>query len=43
MSTSTLTVAQFVDEFFNRVLYQPDDLVAVEVLSADLSIDAQIK
>ncbi|KAL8292306.1 hypothetical protein RQP46_001772 [Phenoliferia psychrophenolica] len=37
-----MSAAAFVDDFFHRILYQPDDAVAAEALSLDLSEDARI-
>ncbi|WVW79184.1 hypothetical protein I302_101150 [Kwoniella bestiolae CBS 10118] len=36
-------VANFVDSFFSRTLFQPDDGLASSVLSAELALDAAIK
>lgn len=36
------TVADFVDSFFDRILYQPDDTIAFKVLSTELASDANI-
>nr|XP_019047905.1 hypothetical protein I302_04525 [Kwoniella bestiolae CBS 10118]OCF26835.1 hypothetical protein I302_04525 [Kwoniella bestiolae CBS 10118] len=35
-------VANFVDSFFSRTLFQPDDGLASSVLSAELALDAAI-
>lgn len=35
-------VADFVDSFFNHILYQPDDEIAASVLSTELASDANI-
>jgi hypothetical protein len=35
-------VADFVDAFFTRTLFQPDDTIATAILEAELSPDADI-
>jgi hypothetical protein len=39
---STLSAARFVDDFFGRVLFQPDDATAQSALAEELAPDAKI-
>lgn len=38
-----LAIADFVDDFFRRALFQEDDAVAISALAGELSENAQIK
>lgn len=42
MTATPLPAARFVDDFFRRVLFQPDDAIARAALSGELDPDAQI-
>ena len=39
---SQLSAARFVDDFFGRVLFQPDDAIAQAALSDELDPEAKI-
>lgn len=39
---SRATVADFVDSFFTRILFQADDTIAASVLDTDLAPDVEI-